>query len=525
MTITTAKLARAVRLAWMPPLAAFALLCPHSAQAQAQRGGWTFTPTLELRETYTDNVALERDELAQSQLVTEITPGFRLAHRGPRLYLRSMYQLQYFAMQDKDISGTNRSARKAQADAKARLVDDLLFLDAAASISQQGVSPFGPQASDNAYSSLNRAEITTWRVSPYLTQRYGDTANGELRYTRDSVSGERSGLNDTEGDTLALSLSSGKAFRTLGWNASASRSDVKARFDRSYSSQTANVNALYRYSPALTFRIGGGYDSYDYTALGGVNSGAAWTAGLTWTPSRRTSVQASIGRRYFGPSRALSALHRSRRTVWNIDYSDAVATSRSNFLLPQTVDTAALLDGLFAASFADPVERQRAVEAYIRETGLPASIDNSINFFTNRYSLQKQWRASAAFRAARSSAVVNLYHTRRDALSIRETDAPLLGNSVFAINDNVTQKGGSVVLSYRATGRTILNLIGDYSNQESRSIVQGTSNKSLRFSMRHRLPAGAIASLEMRRVQGSTLVQNGRNYRENAIAAALSLQL
>lgn len=533
MTITTAKLARAVRLAWMP-LAAAALLAPHAAQAQMQagraapapaRGGWDFTPTLELRETYTDNVALEREELAQGQFVTEITPGFLLAHRGPRLTLRGTFQLQYFAMQDKDISGTNRSARRAQGDAKAKLIDDLLYLDASGSISQQGVSPFGPQARDNAYSSLNRAEITGWRISPYLTQRYGSFAKAELRYTRDSVSGERTGLNDTEGNTIALNASSGAAFRTLGWNATYTHQDVKAKFDRSYASETSAINALYKYSPRLTLRAGVGYDSYDYQALGGVNSGKSWTAGLAWSPSRRTSLNASIGQRYFGPSRSFSLLHRSRRSVWNIDYSDTVSTTRSNFLLPQTVDTATLLDGLFSPTIADPVERQRAVEAYMREAGLPPSLDNSINFFTNRYSLQKQLRGSVALRGARSSAVFNLYHIRRDALSVRETDGPLVGSNLFTINDNVTQKGGSMQLTWRATGRTNLNLTADASDQQSRAIVQGTSTRSLRFALRHKLPAGAVASLEMRRVQGSTLVQNGRNYRENAIAAALSLQL
>lgn len=533
MTITTAKIARAVRLAWMPPLAAAVLFAPQ-AQAQMEaaqpapappRGGWVFTPTLELRETYTDNVALEREELAEGQFVTEITPGFTLAHRGPRLNLRAMAQLQYFALQDKDIVGTNRSARRAQGDAKARLVDDLLYLDASGSIAQQGVSPFGPQARGSDYASLNRAEITSWRVSPYLAKRFGSTANAELRYIRDSVSGDLSGLNDTDGNTLSLNVNSGAAFRTLGWSTSVSREHVKARFDRSYSSETASVNALYKYSPYLTLRAGVGYDSYDYEALGGVNSGKSWTAGLAWSPSRRTMLNASIGHRYFGPSRTFSLMHRSRRSVWNVDYSDTVSTTRSNFLLPQTVDTASLLDGLFAPTIADPVERQLAVEAYMRQAGLPPSLDNSINFFTNRFSLQKQLRGSVALRSARSSALFNVYHIRRDALSVRETDGPLVGSSLFTINDNVTQQGVSMALSWRATARTSLNLTADASDQQSRSIDQGTSNKSLRFTVLHRLPAGAVASVEMRRVQGSTLVQNGRNYRENAIAAALSLKL
>ena len=94
-------------------------------------------------------------------------------------------------------------------------------------------------------------------------------------------------------------------------------------------------------------------------------------AGFAWEPSSRTSVSASIGERFFGRTYYLSASHRTRRTVWNISYDEAVTTTRSQFFLPAAIDTAALLDRLFTGVYPDPVQRKLAV-AITSDPGQPA---------------------------------------------------------------------------------------------------------------------------------------------------------
>ena len=156
MTITTAKLTRAVRLAYARPLglALAALLLAPAARAD----DWKFTPTLDLRQTYTDNVALQPEAQAESQLVTEIAPGFRMRRNGPRLTMNALFQYKYFYMPDDDISGTRRSARTLQANGRATLADDLLYVDAQASMNQQAISPFGQtSSSSNSYASRRRS--------------------------------------------------------------------------------------------------------------------------------------------------------------------------------------------------------------------------------------------------------------------------------------------------------------------------------------------------------------------------------
>ena len=522
MTITTAKLARALAQAYARPLA-LPLTVAALLLAPSARADWRFTPTLDLRETYSDNVALQDEEHARGQFVSEITPGFLLKHKGPHLTVNARYQLQYFAMQDRDISGTNRTARRMQADARGELIDDFLFVDANAARSQQNISPFGQVSTNNDYASANRAEVQNWRISPYIVQRFGSTATAELRYARDSVDAGRTGLGTSEGNTVSMNLNSGAAFRTMGWGLQLSEQKIDDSIANDITIKTANAALRYKVVPTLDLTAGLGYDDYDYQALGGTTRGKSWNAGFAWNPSRRSSLTASLGHRYFGPSRMLKALHRSRHTTWSINYDDAVTTTRANFLLPLAVDTAALLDGLFTPSFPDPVERRRAVEAYIQSTGLPPALANNINYFSNRYSLQKSLRASVAFREGRSSALFSIYRMRRDALSVRETDSPLLGSSLNTINDNTSQKGVTAQWDYRLNGRTSLNLVSDISDNASLSTGQKARSSSVRLGARHQLSAKMTAALEVRRVDGAFL--GARSYTENAVSASLSMQL
>ena len=530
MTTTMAKLAHSVARAYRQPVlpilpvaltALAALLCAPAARAE----NWRFTPTLELRETYTDNVALREDAFKQGAWVTEIIPGFEVNMRGPRLTMNGRYQVQYFAMPDRDVSGTNSTARSGQGALRANVIDDLLYVDASGAIAQQGISPFGQLITDNNYASANRAEVKSWRVSPYLVHRFGSRANAELRYAHDEVDAGRSGLGNTTGDSLSLRLTSGVAFRTFGWGLVLSEQKVSDSVAGDSNIKNANLNLRYRVARTVNLLGGVGYDEYDYNSLGGVTGGKAWNVGASWTPSLRTSVQATLGRRFYGPSRSLTALHRSRHTVWSINYDDSVVSTRSNFLLPATIDTATLLDRLFMPTFADPIERARAVQDYIRNTGLPPSLADNINFFSNRYSLQKQLRASAAFKQGRTGAVFGLYKVRREALSVSESDSPILGNNSTSFNDNVDQVGLNASLNYRLTGRTSLNLVTDVVRSESLTTGIESRSNAVRFTMRHQLRAKLVGALSVRHVEGSGALLGGRSYTENAVSASLSMQL
>lgn len=510
------------------------------------RAGWEFRPAVDLRETYTDNVSLQSADLAESQFVTELTPSLAIIHRGAHLSVNALVRVHAFGFSDHRVSGANRSSKEFQGSAHATLIDDLFYVDASGSRAERTISAFGQQYTGNDYSNANRTPVTTYSFSPYLVKRFGSSANLELRYSHDSVDGAASlvngagsvgglgttGIGNSKSDTLSARLVSGAAFRTVSWSASYSDQTLDDAIAESTRTQILTTTARYQLRP--TFALTGmlGYDKFDYNALGGVTQGKSYSGGFAWNPSTRTSLEASVGHRYVGGTKMLNAMHRSRLTVWNINYDDSITNSRNNFLLPATIDTTSMLNQLFAVNFPDPLERQRAVAEYIRLSGLPSQLQDSVNYFSNRFYLQKQLRASVAVKTARTVVLASVFHTRRNALSTQQSDSTLLGSFGSTLNDDTKQVGASLTMNYRLSSRTALN--AGQTNSTSDSLTTGvrTSSKLSSVSLSHTLARGLTGAVELRRTSGNvgstpfgSAFGAGRTYRENALSASLSLQL
>jgi len=512
-------------------LAPLALAVASLFAAPAALADWRFTPTLRVVETYTDNVDLRPDDRAHSELISEITPGFALALDSRRLKGSAHASYRQFVYA-KESSDRNRSDHFSQygADLHGVVAEDLLFVDASASSGRQSVSAFGPRAEDRPYSDLNSTQVKTWRISPYLVQQFGRNARATVRYTRDSVeSDRRSQFGDSLADTVSASLDSLPDAGKLGWGLNYQHQDLDS--ERVGETSTENISGRLRYQLLRTFALtaNAGYDRYDYQTLGGRTAGRNWSAGFSWTPSQRSTVEASLGRHFYGTTGSLLASVRSRRSVWLLSYSDAITNSRSQFTLPAAVDTAAMLDRLFLTSIPDPVQRRQAVEAYIQASGLPPSLADSVNYLSNRYMRQKQLQASAAFRGLRSSAVLSAYANERTALSSQTSDSALLGSQLASLNNNVRQFGANATATYRLNGRS--SLVGSATASRTESLTTGRESvqRHLRLGFNTQLGRHLNGSVELRRRLGDTDFEIGslatRGYSENAISATLSMQL
>jgi uncharacterized protein (PEP-CTERM system associated) len=516
MTITTAN---GLRLA--PLAAASALLACASCHAT----DWKFIPSASLTETFTDNVNLQSDAQARTQWVTDATPGFALLANGPRLKLAASGQWHLFAYSNKQPE-TRDHQGQYQLDAKAKVIDELLFLDAYATSGPQAISAFGPQpGKDNLFALNNRTDVTTWRISPYLRQRFGHTADLTLRYTRDGVdAGARNLFGSSVGSTVNADLASGRSWHDLGWGLSYSRQELDNKLAGASSSQNATANLRYRLTPHLSATASGGYDKFDYQSLGGRTAGRSWSVGTIWTPSQRTTVQASAGRRYYGKTGSLLASLRSRHSVWTVSYSDDVTSTRQQFLLPAAIDTASMLDQLFANSIPDPVARAQAVATYMQAAGLPPALANNVNYLSNRYMRQKQLQAGAVFRGAHGDLVVSAFDTRRTGLSLQQTDSELLGSELLTLNDNVHQRGINANWTYRLSSHSdgILGLTG--TRNQSLATGLASNDTLLRAGLSHRFDRKLRGAIEMRRHQGS-VGAGGPRFHENALAASIFVQL
>lgn len=503
------------------PLAAAAMLAAAPAHAQ-----WVFTPSVGLTGTWTDNIDLREKDLAQSQFVTELRPQLALAGQNRHLKLSAVAAVERYAYSDRDdVRNPSDSLTTYAANLQGTLVDQLLYVDATANRSRRSLQPFSPGAEDNPYSLENQTDVRSWSVSPYLVRRLGRDATMQLRYSRDGVeSGLRNLFGNSTSDTVMLNLASGTSTKSLGWGFNHVRQDVDNRLVGESSSESTSGSLRYQFTRSWAATLTGGYDKYDFEGPGGNTSGRSWSVGGVWTPSARTSVQAAVGRHLYGQTGSLLASARSRHTAINLQYADVITSSRRQSVLPATFDTAAMLDRMFNAVVADPLERERLVAAYMLENGLPASLAESINFLSNRWARQKELRASVGWRGGRSTALLSAYRSERIALSDQQSDSALLGSQFSSLNDNVRQHGANLNFSYRVGPRTNLNTGADYSFRESLTTGIETQRRELYVRMQRDVGRYLSTNLELRRRSGGSDFAGRRDYTEHAVVASLNLK-
>ena len=502
------------------PAALLALMLA-APQAQAQ---WTITPAISVSETYSDNPGLQSREDAHGQWITGITPTLSVRYAGPRVQLSGSSQWSYYLYSGND-SGTRSNMLQYQGSAKATVIDELLFVDATAARAPRSLSAFGPQVNDNPFAVNNSNEVNTWSVSPYLRRRFGPTADLTARYTIDGVDAGNNAFGSSQGQAVDLILTSGSIFRTVGWGLSYRRQDIDADGSGSTSSQNALANLSLRVSRTLSLTASGGYDRYDYDAIGGgPTQGRNWSAGFDWVPSSRTRLQLAGGRHFFGNTWDLSANHRSRRSVWNIQYNDEIVNSRDQLLRSNEADITAMVDALFRPQIRNPIRRAEAVAAYIVDNGLTKALRGYTPYFANRFIRQKGLNATVVFNGPRADLALAATDSRRSLLSASDTLPAIPVGVIGRTDDNIHLRNLSAVGNYRITPRSSAQASLTFGRSQSLTTGIVDHNQALRVGLTRQFSQRLNGTVEARHTRGSADFVGARKYHENAITAALTMQ-
>lgn len=299
---------------------------------------WRLEPTLEGSAIYTDNSNHSQTDPLDA-LILQAVPGFILSAEGSR---RLQATLQY------ELAGITRLRfgkddnadvlHRLNALGKAELVEDLLFVDASARISQELISLEGSLV-EPEINAGNRADVGTYMLSPYVERRLGTFANAQARYTASGALFENTGAataRDTTVNAFSAGLANGTRFDVLEWGLNYFLR--KADYDDQSESTLERAEVSLGYKLTRRFRIFGkvGEEWNDYPSAS-ENDGTLWSAGFGWAPSRRTSVEASAGERFFGNTYHLSARHRTRASSWNLSYAEELTDVSSLMLSAGTV--------------------------------------------------------------------------------------------------------------------------------------------------------------------------------------------
>lgn len=492
------------------------LLLPFHSYA----GDWKVTPSLSLKETYTDNVRLATPGNEQSDFITQINPGISVSGTGSHLKFDGRYTMQnIFYAND---SGPTSINHQLSANGNVELLDDLFFVDGRASISQQNISAFGPQTTDNTNITGNVTNVTTYSISPYLRHRFKNFASGEARYTHDSVSTGANGLSDSQSDRILLGLTSGTDFGRLGWGLNYNKQQLDSTNGQTVDLETYSGNLRYRVTPQFGLTATGGEEKNSYQSLTGKSGGSYWTGGFAWNPSQRTSISANAGQRFYGNTYSLNANHRSRRTFWSVSYSEDITTTRDQFLIPATIDTAEFLVNSHLFDLIPEADRLLAAEAFIRANGLPNALANSVNYFSNRFFLQKRLQASVSVTGRRNTVILSFFDTSREAQTSQTQDSLLLGPSSLSLNDNTNSAGVNALWSLRVSPQTSANLSAGFTRTTSDATNRQDDYKTLRASLSKQFQPKLNGMIELRRIESESNQANS-GYSENAITASVNM--
>jgi len=306
-----------------------------------EAASWRFSPSLELAETYSDNITLRPAGKERSDYVTEVAPGFGLSADGRRLDLALNYRWRglYYARDNE----RNSAYHQLGASMSSILVNNLLFVDGSASYRQTVVIPNAAVGQGYIGGGANLQDIFTTSVSPSLRRKLGGWAETELRYTQSTVLYPGDSDRNSFSDGVDFRLAGQKATTRWSWALGyrAQSIDYRAAERVGVTTRQGDLQLGYRLSNRLGLNGQVGREENDYPRARGTPApeGNFWDIGLDWQPSPRIQLSLGGGRRYYGGNWRLDLSHRGRRTTLRAAYSEGVTTRRQYQLALQLDDT------------------------------------------------------------------------------------------------------------------------------------------------------------------------------------------
>ena len=299
----------------------FGLVCLTMAGQAA--GRWAWSPAVEITQTYTDNVTLVSAASSESEWISELAPSLSLTGHGKVMDFAAFYRLQglYFARDQ----ARNEVYQQVRGDLRTSPRHLGPYINASLALEQQSVSSDRPVSFDNLNAAGNRTDRLSFDLSPGLRGHIAPDIVGDL-----SVGHRRTeygkGRFDSDEERVGLVVRPVRK-RRLDWSIDGRQTRIRYANGISSMNGTLALDMSYLLRRSLSAHGRLGYEDIHSSQPGDLSQASDnWLLGLTWTPSRRARLRASLGERFFGKSYDLSWRWRTRRQLMNVAYRESVET-------------------------------------------------------------------------------------------------------------------------------------------------------------------------------------------------------
>ena len=483
----------------------------------AGAGEWTITPTIGVTETATDNVYLGSTQ-TKSALVSDITPGISINGKGSRASLNLNYQL-HSLLYSTNPSANNALQNSLGATGTLEAVENWLFIDATAAISQQSISAFGAapvSSSVNTNANSNIAETGSYSVSPYIRGSFGSIADYSLRYTLVTTHAKSNAIANADSENWQGSLNGKTPLASLGWSIDGSAAVIDQGAIRTKKDNRLRGVLHYQIDPQFQVSLIGGREENNYETLDMASSTISG-AGFAWTPSERTRLAFSREERFFGPSNTLEFSHRTALTAWQMSASKDVTSTGTTQQMVSLGTNFQLLDRIYTSAIPNAATRAAYVNALLLASGISPNAELQGGFLTSGTVLQQLRQASFALIGARNTVTFG-------ATQSNTQNVTLLNGLGFDIgsgpsSNNVDQIGANVNWSHKLTPESSLVATAAYLNSKGTGTnTLETTQKFLNVNFMTTLGAKTNAGIGARR----TIASGTTGYTENAVTGTLS---
>lgn len=288
--------------------------------------GLHITPSLEVREIYADNITLAGPGQERSDFVTEVNPQISLSKQARRFDLLANYRMQniFYARN----SASDATFHQLYSHLDAELWPNMFSFGAAATASQALVSPSQPVALSNVSITDNRTNVVTYSATPRFHHAFGRWLVTQAFYTYSAVDYNTQQFSGSQTREYGVSIGTGPDVPKVQFSLIYNRS--RTNFDAFPDVTFQHVEAEARYPADEEFRIvlRGGYENNNFQFGPTVSQpkGKIWSGGFEWDMSPKTFVEASYGRRFFGPTIAASFRHEGAWTSAAVSYTEEPST-------------------------------------------------------------------------------------------------------------------------------------------------------------------------------------------------------